>query len=99
MLWGLMHAARDRALERATLEVRASNQRAISLYNKFGFQLAGRRRRYYKDTNEDALILWRSGLQQPEFQVELTNWYKTTSDRLHNLGLNLPEIAPKIDKR
>jgi [ribosomal protein S18]-alanine N-acetyltransferase len=99
MLWGLMQAARDRALERATLEVRASNQPAISLYSKFGFQLAGRRRRYYKDTNEDALILWRSGLQQPEFQVELTNWYKFASDRLHNLGLNLPAIAPKIGKR
>jgi len=99
MLWGVMQAARDRALERATLEVRASNQSAISLYRKFGFQLAGRRRRYYKDTNEDALILWRSGLQQPEFQVELTNWYKTASDRLNNLGIKLQAIASASSDR
>jgi [ribosomal protein S18]-alanine N-acetyltransferase len=99
MLWGLMQAARDRALERATLEVRASNQPAISLYSKFGFQLAGRRRRYYKDTNEDALILWRSGLQQLEFQVELTNWYKTASDRLNNFGIKLQAIASASSDR
>jgi ribosomal-protein-alanine N-acetyltransferase len=92
MLWGLMAVARDRALERATLEVRASNQPAISLYNKFGFQLAGRRRRYYKDTNEDALILWRGGLQQPEFQLELADWYKSASDRLRQSGFSLKSV-------
>jgi ribosomal-protein-alanine N-acetyltransferase len=89
MVWGLMQAARDRALERATLEVRASNQPAISLYNKFGFQLAGRRRRYYKDTNEDALILWRGDLQQSEFQAQLTSWYEFASDRLKQTGFSL----------
>ncbi|AFY90831.1 ribosomal protein S18-alanine N-acetyltransferase [Chroococcidiopsis thermalis] len=89
LLWGLMQAARDRALERATLEVRESNQPAISLYSKFGFQLAGRRRRYYKDTNEDALILWQSGLQQPEFQAKLTGWHDLASDRLQQSGFSL----------
>lgn len=82
MLLALLAAAWDRALERATLEVRSSNQPALSLYKKFGFKLAGRRRHYYKDTNEDALILWQSGLQQPEFQSSLANWYKLVSDRL-----------------
>jgi len=89
LLWGLMQAARDRALERATLEVRASNQPAISLYSKFGFQLAGRRRRYYKDTNEDALILWQSGLQRSEFQAKLAGWYDLASDRLRQSGFCL----------
>lgn len=89
LLWGLMQAASDRALSRATLEVRESNQPAISLYSKFGFQLAGRRRRYYKDTNEDALILWRGGLQQPEFQTQLTGWHDLASDRLQQSDFSL----------
>jgi ribosomal-protein-alanine N-acetyltransferase len=42
-----------------TLEVRVSNAGAISLYEEFGFRPAGTRRRYYQDTGEDALIMWR----------------------------------------
>ena len=41
-----------------TLEVRASNKPAISLYESFGFKSSGRRKRYYSDNNEDALIMW-----------------------------------------
>jgi ribosomal-protein-alanine N-acetyltransferase len=44
-----------------TLEVRASNAPAIALYERFGFQAAGTRRRYYADTGEDAVIMWRGG--------------------------------------
>jgi ribosomal-protein-alanine N-acetyltransferase len=47
-------------IERAyTLEVRPSNAPAIALYERFGFETAGLRRRYYADTGEDALIMWR----------------------------------------
>ncbi|MEC4983169.1 MAG: ribosomal protein S18-alanine N-acetyltransferase [Oscillatoria sp. PMC 1068.18] len=74
LLCALLADAVQRGLERATLEVRASNTVALSLYKKFGFTEAGRRRGYYKDTNEDALILWRSGLAYPEFTVELAQW-------------------------
>ena len=44
-----------------TLEVRTSNAPAIALYERFGFQAAGTRRRYYADTGEDAVIMWRGG--------------------------------------
>lgn len=44
---------------RYTLEVRTSNAAAIELYRGFGFTTEGRRRRYYSDTGEDALIMWR----------------------------------------
>jgi ribosomal-protein-alanine N-acetyltransferase len=45
---------------RFTLEVRESNQGAIALYERYGFRAAGRRRRYYQDNGEDAVIMWRT---------------------------------------
>ncbi len=41
-----------------TLEVRPSNEAALSLYRSFGFEVKGKRPRYYYDTGEDALIMW-----------------------------------------
>jgi len=43
-----------------TLEARTSNAVAISLYERFGFRSAGTRPRYYQDTGEDAVIMWRT---------------------------------------
>jgi ribosomal-protein-alanine N-acetyltransferase len=43
---------------RFTLEVRVSNRPAIAMYQQFGFRSAGRRRSYYHDNGEDALIMW-----------------------------------------
>jgi ribosomal-protein-alanine N-acetyltransferase len=48
----------DRA--RFTLEVRESNVGAIALYERYGFRAAGRRRRYYQDNGEDAVVMWRT---------------------------------------
>ncbi len=50
----------DRPSEQYTLEVRTSNDPAIRLYESFGFRAAGRRRAYYHDNREDALIMWRT---------------------------------------
>ncbi|MDX6609797.1 MAG: [ribosomal protein S18]-alanine N-acetyltransferase [Solirubrobacterales bacterium] len=41
-----------------TLEVRVSNQPAITMYERLGFRSAGVRPRYYQDNSEDALIMW-----------------------------------------
>jgi ribosomal-protein-alanine N-acetyltransferase len=49
----------DKPREQYTLEVRTSNDAAIRLYERFGFRAAGRRRAYYHDNREDALIMWR----------------------------------------
>ena len=63
---GVATALLEKMLERAgreqayTLEVRPSNSGAIALYERFGFRSAGTRRRYYRDTGEDALIMWRT---------------------------------------
>jgi ribosomal-protein-alanine N-acetyltransferase len=48
------------AEEPFTLEVRPSNTGAIAQYERFGFRAAGTRPRYYHDTGEDALIMWRT---------------------------------------
>lgn len=45
-----------------TLEVRAGNIPAISLYEKFGFVVEGRRPGFYRNPTEDALIMWRRGV-------------------------------------
>jgi len=42
-----------------TLEVRVSNEAAIQLYEKLGFNARGIRRGYYTDNREDALIMWK----------------------------------------
>ena len=39
------------------LEVREGNRDAIELYSSFGFQAIGKRKRYYVETNEDALVM------------------------------------------
>ncbi len=82
ILFALLQSAHQRGLERATLEVRISNQSAINLYQKFDFRQAGQRKRYYPDTGEDASILWRGGLQHPHFPDLLTAWQTQISDRL-----------------
>jgi [ribosomal protein S18]-alanine N-acetyltransferase len=62
----------EQMLERAgqdqpfTLEVRTSNAAAIALYERFGFRSAGTRPRYYRDTGEDAMIMWRESQARSE---------------------------------
>jgi [ribosomal protein S18]-alanine N-acetyltransferase len=92
LLYALLRDATRRQLEWATLEVKPSNQAALSLYQKFGFTLAGRRRRYYKDTGEDALILWRGGLQKQDFEETLANCYRQAKQRLHCGGWQLSHL-------
>ncbi|WP_443659305.1 ribosomal protein S18-alanine N-acetyltransferase [Clostridium algidicarnis] len=59
ILNSLIDLGKPHFISSMTLEVRASNVVAISLYNKFGFKEEGRRKRYYEDNGEDALILWK----------------------------------------
>ena len=53
----LLRYAKDEKLATVTLEVRASNVAAISLYRRHGFSEVGRRKAFYSKPTEDALIL------------------------------------------
>lgn len=53
--------------ELVTLEVRVSNQVAQNLYKKYLFKKVGRRRRYYRDNDEDALIMTTPFIDDPAF--------------------------------
>ncbi|HYG08973.1 MAG TPA: ribosomal protein S18-alanine N-acetyltransferase [Pyrinomonadaceae bacterium] len=48
----------------AILEVRAGNVAAQSLYRRYGFEVVGRRRQYYREPPEDALLM-RASLKSP----------------------------------
>jgi len=63
----LSHALQHLSTEGAQssfLEVRASNLAAQELYRKFGFEESGVRRRYYRDNDEDALLMTLSAIPE-----------------------------------
>jgi [ribosomal protein S18]-alanine N-acetyltransferase len=62
LLRAVMRGAARMGARRATLEVRRSNEAAIRLYERLGFQQAGVRAGYYTSPVEDALILWHEHL-------------------------------------
>ncbi len=70
MVTMLKHAIALEA-ERATLEVRVSNQAAQGLYRLYGFEVTGRRPRYYSDNFEDALIMTVKGILTPAYRRRL----------------------------
>jgi ribosomal-protein-alanine N-acetyltransferase len=53
----ILEQALDLGAVTATLEVRVSNDRAQGLYRKYHFEIVGRRKHYYRDNGEDALLM------------------------------------------
>lgn len=71
LLQMLAHALAAGA-ELASLEVRESNKVAQALYRKYDFDIVGRRKGYYKDTGEDALLMtlaWEENAFQEQLQL------------------------------
>src|SRR5437879_2981375 len=79
--------ARAYALEARwiTLEVRNGNDHAIRLYEAFGFKVIGRRRGYYTDNGEDAIVMWSDSIHAPAFKRNLTRMLA---------GIDLPGVSP-----
>ncbi len=61
LTYALRYMSKEGAVS-SLLEVRESNTAAQEMYRKFGYEAVGRRKRYYKDTNEDAILMTLNGL-------------------------------------
>lgn len=73
-----------------TLEVRESNDPAQKLYYKYGFISMGRRRQYYQDNSEDALVLWMENIRTDEFRELLAKNIAEWEKKHGQLSLCLP---------
>ncbi len=62
LLTEMLNGAKIEGAQRATLEVRLSNDAARCFYERHGFQSAAIRRGYYADNGEDALVMWSPAL-------------------------------------
>lgn len=60
----LLTRAKEKQMSCSTLEVRAGNEPAIKLYENLGYVAAARRKAYYPDNQEDALVMWLHHLQE-----------------------------------
>jgi ribosomal-protein-alanine N-acetyltransferase len=71
LLGGIIDLALDQNAQLVTLEVRASNEAAQSLYEKYGFVVVGHRPGYYSDNKEDAILMTADGIASPSFRDSL----------------------------
>ncbi len=62
LAYALQHMKSEGAVT-SFLEVRAGNLAAQEMYGKFGYKVSGRRKRYYKDNDEDAVLMTLESLQ------------------------------------
>lgn len=85
LLLTLLHEAIALGAVMATLEVRVSNAVAQALYSKYGFGVVGRRKKYYTDNQEDALLMTVEPLDKA-CQAELARLQKALFVRLSATG-------------
>lgn len=79
-----------------TLEVRKSNNVAIELYRKYGFQEVGLRRRYHSDNGEDAVIMTTPPVQSDDYQSHFTRLVEQHAGKwgwVARPGYDGPEVA------
>ena len=81
LLFELLKDAIARELAWATLEVNENNLAAVNLYQKYGFQIAGKRKNYYQPAGDDALVLWLKNIQQDDFKTKLAQWQQQLNQR------------------
>jgi len=82
LLVAMLDRAIELATEIATLEVRVSNITAQNLYRKYGFEQVGLRRKYYRDSGEDALIMSTQRLTSASFQSRFQALKRALRERL-----------------
>jgi ribosomal-protein-alanine N-acetyltransferase len=90
LAYGLLQAEKEGA-DHAFLEVRAGNCPAQALYRKFGFEVVSERKRYYRDNNEDALLMMLDRFDLTQLQawcnaMNEKNVEEETNDNNQNSG-------------
>lgn len=73
LLIALIDLAQELRATRVTLEVRAGNLAAQALYGELGFEVTGRRSRYYSDDGEDALVMTTPPLSSPAMHARVAS--------------------------
>lgn len=84
LLLAVCDLAIEAEFDTIALELRASNDRALRLYEYFGFRCVGRLNSYYSDNNEDAIVMLLDGLastEQPEALVNARSEYVRSHGR------------------
>jgi ribosomal-protein-alanine N-acetyltransferase len=90
LLNGLIDHGVDLGAERLTLEVRISNTIAQQLYLKYGFEPVGKRKRYYTDNGEDAMLMTTPPIRAQLYQDQL----KPLRDKLYERLRRAAEAPP-----
>lgn len=85
LLIAAIEQAEEHDQECVTLEVRASNEGAQLLYEKYGFARVGLRRRYYTDNNEDAVLMTTPDLVTPAHRTRFAELRERHQDRYPDL--------------
>ena len=76
LVWSMIRQAIRQRAKKITLEVRASNSIAQSLYYKYGFEIAGRRKGYYRNDGEDALTMAVVSLHERAYREMMVEYGK-----------------------
>jgi len=74
LLLAVLKWALGSGAEIATLEVRVSNHAAVKMYLKNSFVIEGRKMNYYRDNNEDALLMTLTDLHNTQVKVVGGDW-------------------------
>lgn len=81
LVWVMARQAWRQKSRILTLEVRVSNQVAQNLYRKYGFEVLGRRKNYYRDNNEDALNMGVE-IQRDSFHAMLVQYGRVLAQHI-----------------
>ena len=85
----LVQAAYDMGAKWVTLEVRTSNENAMRMYEAFGFKVIGRRKGYYTDNGEDAIVMWSDSIYSPRFR-------RAFEENLNRIQTEVQGLRPEL---
>lgn len=86
LLLAAFDLSREKGVPALTLECRVSNTAAQALYEKYGFQRLGIRKRYYTDNNEDAVIMTTPSIEEPDYAGRIEELRRQNHERWGKTG-------------